>query len=117
MVRSPSHVVTSTSSLSLPIPCRPSYDGVVAVITPIDQCAPDLRILVPNRSNRTPGRRWFSTQGRSVPPAQGGAMNEKNHHEEHAAHDVFVLSGGAARGAVQVGMMQTLVEAGIVPDG
>ncbi|MFL6062804.1 MAG: patatin-like phospholipase family protein [Marmoricola sp.] len=44
-------------------------------------------------------------------------MNEKNHHEEHAAHDVFVLSGGAARGAVQVGMMQTLVEAGIVPDG
>jgi NTE family protein len=30
--------------------------------------------------------------------------------------DVFVLSGGAARGAVQVGMMQTLLEAGIVPD-
>jgi NTE family protein len=29
--------------------------------------------------------------------------------------DVFVLSGGAARGAVQVGMMQTLLEAGIVP--
>jgi NTE family protein len=30
--------------------------------------------------------------------------------------DVFVLSGGAARGAVHVGMMQTLLEAGIVPD-
>lgn len=29
--------------------------------------------------------------------------------------DVFVLSGGAARGAVHVGMMQTLLEAGIVP--
>jgi NTE family protein len=28
---------------------------------------------------------------------------------------VFVLSGGAARGAVHVGMMQTLLEAGIVP--
>jgi NTE family protein len=28
---------------------------------------------------------------------------------------VFVLSGGAARGAVQVGMMQTLLEAGVVP--
>lgn len=34
----------------------------------------------------------------------------------HNPKDVFVLSGGAARGAVQVGMMQTLVEAGIVPD-
>ncbi|MCX6396715.1 MAG: patatin-like phospholipase family protein [Propionibacteriales bacterium] len=31
--------------------------------------------------------------------------------------DVFVLSGGAARGAVQVGMMQTLLEAGITPSG
>ncbi|MCW2856444.1 MAG: patatin [Marmoricola sp.] len=30
--------------------------------------------------------------------------------------NVFVLSGGAARGAVQVGMMQTLIEAEIVPD-
>lgn len=29
---------------------------------------------------------------------------------------VFVLSGGAARGAVQVGMMQTLASAGILPD-
>lgn len=29
--------------------------------------------------------------------------------------DVFVLSGGAARGAVHVGMMQTLLEAGVVP--
>ncbi|WP_110205400.1 patatin-like phospholipase family protein [Nocardioides daejeonensis] len=29
--------------------------------------------------------------------------------------DVFVLSGGAARGAVQVGMAQTLIEAGIRP--
>lgn len=29
--------------------------------------------------------------------------------------DVFVLSGGAARGAVQVGMMQGLLEAGIAP--
>jgi NTE family protein len=36
--------------------------------------------------------------------------------EQPAAHrDVFVLSGGAARGAVHVGMMQTLLEAGIVP--
>lgn len=32
-----------------------------------------------------------------------------------APKDVFVLSGGAARGAVQVGMMQTLIEAGITP--
>lgn len=31
--------------------------------------------------------------------------------------DVFVLSGGAARGAVQVGMMQTLIESGIRPVG
>ena len=30
--------------------------------------------------------------------------------------DVFVLSGGAARGAVQVGMMEALIEQGIVPD-
>jgi NTE family protein len=37
--------------------------------------------------------------------------------EQRTAHrDVFVLSGGAARGAVHVGMMQTLFEAGIVPD-
>jgi NTE family protein len=33
------------------------------------------------------------------------------------SRDVFVLSGGASRGAVQVGMMQTLIEAGIVPSG
>ncbi|MFL6023143.1 MAG: patatin-like phospholipase family protein [Marmoricola sp.] len=39
-------------------------------------------------------------------------MNEQKTHR-----DVFVLSGGASRGAVQVGMMQTLIEAGIVPDG
>ena len=30
--------------------------------------------------------------------------------------DVFVLSGGAARGAVQVGMMEVLIRQGIVPD-
>jgi NTE family protein len=37
--------------------------------------------------------------------------------EQRTAHrDVFVLSGGAARGAVHVGMMQTLFEAGVVPD-
>ncbi len=36
--------------------------------------------------------------------------------DERAHRDVFVLSGGAARGAVEVGMMQTLLEAGIVPD-
>ncbi|MGO4256627.1 patatin-like phospholipase family protein [Marmoricola sp. RAF53] len=35
----------------------------------------------------------------------------------NTTRDVFVLSGGAARGAVQVGMMQTLVEAGITPCG
>src|SRR5690348_6318099 len=29
--------------------------------------------------------------------------------------NVFVLSGGAARGAVHVGMMQTLLEGGVVP--
>ena len=29
--------------------------------------------------------------------------------------NVFVLSGGAARGAVQVGMLQVLLEHGIVP--
>ena len=34
-----------------------------------------------------------------------------------AGRDVFVLSGGAARGAVHVGMMQTLLEGGIVPHG
>jgi NTE family protein len=39
-------------------------------------------------------------------------MNEKQ-----TPRDVFVLSGGAARGAVQVGMMQTLIEAGITPSG
>lgn len=32
-----------------------------------------------------------------------------------STRDVFVLSGGAARGAVQVGMLQTLLEAGITP--
>jgi len=36
---------------------------------------------------------------------------------QQPSRDVFVLSGGAARGAVQVGMMQTLIEAGIVPAG
>jgi NTE family protein len=35
--------------------------------------------------------------------------------EQGTHRDVFVLSGGAARGAVHVGMMQTLLEAGIVP--
>jgi NTE family protein len=35
--------------------------------------------------------------------------------EQTVTRDVFVLSGGAARGAVHVGMMQTLLEAGIVP--
>jgi NTE family protein len=36
--------------------------------------------------------------------------------EQRTTHrDVFILSGGAARGAVHVGMMQTLFEAGIVP--
>ena len=35
--------------------------------------------------------------------------------EPTPGRDVFVLSGGAARGAVHVGMMQTLLEAGIVP--
>jgi NTE family protein len=34
--------------------------------------------------------------------------------EQH--RDVFVLSGGAARGAVQVGMLEALLERGIVPD-
>jgi NTE family protein len=34
--------------------------------------------------------------------------------EQH--RDVFVLSGGANRGAVQVGMMEALIESGIVPD-
>lgn len=33
------------------------------------------------------------------------------------SRDIFVLSGGAARGAVQVGMMQTLIESGIRPAG
>jgi NTE family protein len=36
---------------------------------------------------------------------------------QQPTRDVFVLSGGAARGAVQVGMMQTLIESGIVPAG
>jgi len=53
----------------------------------------------------------ITTDRPGVIPAQGGAMNEQKTHK-----DVFVLSGGASRGAVQVGMMQTLVEAGIVPD-
>ena len=34
-----------------------------------------------------------------------------------AHRDVFVLSGGAARGAVQVGMMEVLLAHGIVPSG
>ncbi len=34
--------------------------------------------------------------------------------EKH--RDVFVLSGGANRGAVQVGMMEALIEHGIIPD-
>jgi NTE family protein len=33
-----------------------------------------------------------------------------------AERNVFVLSGGAARGAVQVGMMEVLLDHGIVPD-
>ena len=33
-----------------------------------------------------------------------------------AHRNVFVLSGGAARGAVQVGMLEVLLDAGIVPD-
>lgn len=39
-------------------------------------------------------------------------MSEQTEHR-----DVFVLSGGAARGAVQVGMMQELLAAGIDPVG
>lgn len=42
-------------------------------------------------------------------------MNEQKAAKEH--RDVFVLSGGAARGAVQVGMIQALMEAGITPSG
>lgn len=38
-----------------------------------------------------------------------------NRSAEH--RDVFVLSGGAARGAVQVGMLQVLLSAGIRPSG
>ncbi len=40
------------------------------------------------------------------------------HHEDSSKaqpRDVFVLSGGAARGAVQVGMMEVLLDHGIVP--
>lgn len=36
--------------------------------------------------------------------------------EARQPRDVFVLSGGAARGAVQVGMMEVLLDHGIVPD-
>lgn len=43
-------------------------------------------------------------------------MNEQKIRSK-VSRDVFVLSGGASRGAVQVGMMQTLIEAGIVPAG
>ena len=35
--------------------------------------------------------------------------------QEHGLRDVMVLSGGASRGAVQVGMMRALVERGIRP--
>src|SRR4051794_36937775 len=42
-------------------------------------------------------------------------MNTKSESSE-AERNVFVLSGGAARGAVQVGMMEVLIENGIVPD-
>lgn len=35
--------------------------------------------------------------------------------QEHTFRDVMVLSGGASRGAVQVGMMRALVERGIRP--
>jgi predicted acylesterase/phospholipase RssA len=44
--------------------------------------------------------------------ARGGAIDD-----QPAPNDVFVLSGGAARGAVQAGMMQALAEAGILPCG
>src|ERR1700759_3643399 len=47
--------------------------------------------------------------------AREGAMDiPSTSREQH--RDVFVLSGGAARGAVQVGMMEVLLERGIVPD-
>jgi len=39
------------------------------------------------------------------------STSREQHHR-----DVFVLSGGAARGAAQVGMMEALLEHGIVPD-
>ena len=39
------------------------------------------------------------------------STSREQHHR-----NVFVLSGGAARGAVQVGMMEVLLEHGIVPD-
>jgi NTE family protein len=42
-------------------------------------------------------------------------MSTSAAHPDVPARDVFVLSGGAARGAVHVGMMQTLLEAGVVP--
>lgn len=42
-------------------------------------------------------------------------MNTKSE-SSGAERNVFVLSGGAARGAVQVGMMEVLVEHGIIPD-
>ena len=37
--------------------------------------------------------------------------------QTNETRDVLVLSGGAARGAVQVGMIQTLMEAGVRPCG
>jgi NTE family protein len=42
-------------------------------------------------------------------------MSRAAAHPPTGGRDVFVLSGGAARGAVHVGMMQTLLEGGIVP--
>ena len=42
-------------------------------------------------------------------------MSRATAHPPTSGRDVFVLSGGAARGAVHVGMMQTLLEGGIVP--
>lgn len=44
-------------------------------------------------------------------------MQDTSSSREQKQHrDVFVLSGGAARGAVQVGMMEVLLDHGIIPD-
>jgi NTE family protein len=61
------------------------------------------------------GQSGITMEGRDNGIHAGGVMDSTS--DQQPRHrDVFVLSGGAARGAVQVGMLEVLLDAGIVPD-